>query len=57
MLRRLYLVISLSWALTILFNGSTKVTGIQTADLAIALLPAVLGAVLWRVGRFVISGR
>jgi hypothetical protein len=38
-------------------NGATKVHGIQTADVVLALFPLVAGAVVWRLGKFVVTGR
>jgi hypothetical protein len=57
MLKRFWLVICLFWAVAFLGNGMTKEGGIRSGDVTIALLPGIIGVVLWRAGRFVVSGR
>jgi hypothetical protein len=56
MLKRLYLLLSGTWAFVFIANGATKEGGIGTGDVAIALGPF---AIAWLVGcgfRFVVTG-
>jgi hypothetical protein len=56
MIRRLYLVLTVPWALFALWGGSTRASGINGSDLGIAAGPALIGWMLWVAGRFVATG-
>ena len=56
MIKRLWLLLSVIWALLFLINGDTKANGIQLADLELATVPFVAGLVLVFGLRFVLFG-
>jgi hypothetical protein len=56
MLKRLYLLLSTLWAIAFLLNGSTKLTGIGTGDLILALAPLTIGWAVGRAALFVTTG-
>jgi hypothetical protein len=56
-IKRLWLVLSIAWALAFIGNGLTKEAGIQNVDVFLALFPLIAGAIAWRLGRFVVTGR
>jgi hypothetical protein len=57
MLKRLWLVLSIPWAVLFLWSGSTRAGGIQDLDIGLALGPFLMGPLMLAVGRFVVTGR
>ncbi len=55
MLKRTWLVFSILWAIAFLWNGSTKVHGIQDSDCILAFLPLTFGVLARMVGRFILT--
>ena len=56
MLKRLWLLISVVWALVFLLSGTTRVVGILPDDIALAAAPFVIGWLFARAARFVVTG-
>jgi len=56
MLKRLWLLISIAWALVFLRNGTTRGTGILGGDVELAAAPLLVGPLLARAARFVVTG-
>jgi hypothetical protein len=56
MVKRLWFVLSMLWAVVFLGNGMTKVSGIQAGDVALALFPLIAGPMLAAVALWIVRG-
>ena len=56
MVKRLWFVLSMLWAVVFLGNGMTKVSGIQAGDVALALFPLIAGPMLAAVALWIVKG-
>jgi hypothetical protein len=56
MLKRLWLVLSLLWAVAFIGNGFTRQAGVDRLDLMIGLFPLFVGPLVAAVGRYVVHG-
>jgi hypothetical protein len=56
MLKRAWLLLSGVWALLVLYGGSTRGEGIMEKDLVLGFAPLVLGWLLARGTRYVVTG-
>lgn len=57
MLKRLWWVLSVLWCAAWLYNGSTKVDGIQSVDVWFGFFPLLMGPVLGRLATWILYGR
>jgi hypothetical protein len=57
MLRRLWLLISVIWAVIVLWSVPYAYREIEGKDLILAFFPLVMGWLLARAARFVVQGR
>lgn len=58
MLKRLWLVISVAWAVFCLIALCTRVPfRISNLELGLTIFPFIAGFVLWALGRYVLTGR
>jgi hypothetical protein len=55
-IRRLWVLLCCAWAAAFLANGATKVDGIAARDLELAAAPWVIGWLIARAARFVVTG-
>ena len=54
MVKRLWFVLSMLWAVVFLGNGMTKVSGIQAGDVSLALFPLIGGPMLPAVALWIV---
>ena len=54
--KRLWFALSMLWAVVFIGNGLTKVDGIQTGDVMLAMAPLIAGQVLIAVALWVVRG-
>jgi hypothetical protein len=56
-IKRLWIVLSVLWAVFILWGMSTKPDGLGKGDVILAVLPVVVGLLLWLAARFILGTR
>jgi hypothetical protein len=56
MVKRLWFVLSMLWAVVFIGNGLTKVDGLQTGDVMMAVAPLIAGQVLIALALWVVRG-
>ena len=56
MVKRLWFVLSMLWAVVFLGNGMTKVSGVQVGGVALALFTLIAGPMLAAVALWIVRG-